>query len=267
MRVHGDSKGCQGTVLFSQDRKILNQVKTSGVHEIISYPNDHASQENSLQAVNNTILRHMQSLEIVCKELVSGELIQKSNNLENIVVLFIDKVNGLLRIINKEKNDHTIVPNTDNDTIQRSLRMVNEIIISALDISDVIGEEDLLHLSSIGVKRMKDGLFGIDNEVIKETISSNGKEVAKTFKMVSSALLETMPFCIDPNTGNLRYIRKKLKEDGDDSTSRVSGALSERLEREKIELMKKLNITELLISRSSQFIENLEISSELCTDV
>jgi len=259
MRIQADPKGCQGHVLFPQDRKCLDQSRTSDVHVVISCSTDHVKQ-STFQVLNNTILRHIQSIEMVCKKLSEAESIDKNDNLEKIVAFFIDEVNDLLRIIDKARNYHAILTSMGNDTIQDSLQRLSEIITS---MSVITGKEDLLNFSSSGIKPMKDGLFKIENESIREAISSNGNKVAKNIKTVSATLLDKMPSFIDPNTCNFLYIGRKLKEEGDDNTSRVSETLSERLEKERIELVKKLNITESLISRSGQFIENFKISPEL----
>ncbi len=69
-----------------------------------------------------------------------------------------------------------------------------------------------------------------------------------------------MSFCIDPNSGNLLYIGRKLEEEGDGGASKVFSVEREARKR-KAELMKGLVPAELLISQSGQFIENLKISS------
>ena len=52
-----------------------------------------------------------------------------------------------------------------------------------------------------------------------------------------------------------------MEEEGDGGTSKVFEVLNEKLEKERAELLKGLNLAELLISQSEQLIENLKISS------
>ena len=105
----------------------------------------------------------------------------------------------------------------------------------------------------------EDGL-AIDKRTVRDAISSRGGEVIKAVKTIVSSLFEAMPLCIDPNSGNLVNVRRKLEEN-DGNHSEVTAALTERLEKERCELMEKLRITELLIAHSNQFLDNLKLSA------
>jgi hypothetical protein len=97
---------------------------------------------------------------------------------------------------------------------------------------------------------------------LKEAISSNGDEAARVIKTIAAALFETLPLCIDPNSGALVYTGKRLEDSGDDKASKVLTAMSEDLEKERTELEKRLGVAEQLISHSHRFIESLMLSSE-----
>jgi len=262
MRVQADSKSYQDLLLASKGRIALNQLNISDVQ--INKIDSHlveATSQNTLHAVNNTILRLIQSIEMVIKNLSAGELPNQSCNLERTITALVESVNGLLTSINKTDNDNNIATSRNSDAIQSSLQRLQEIIITILNAPGILSERASLDLSLLGIKLTQDGLLGVDNKVIKEAISSNSKEVIRTVKAFSTSLLETMSFCIDPNSGNLLYIGWKLEEEGDGGASKVFEALNERLEKERAELMKGLSLAELLISQSGQFIENLKISS------
>lgn len=263
MRVQADSKSYKDLLLASQDRITLNQAKISDaqINKIDSRLSESTSQ-NTLQAVNNAILRLLQSLEMVIKNLSAGELSNQNGNLEITIAALIESVNGLLTSIIKAGNDNSMASSRNSNAIQSSLQRLQEIMIAIVNTPNILSERVSLDLSLLGIKLMQDGLLVVDNEVIKEAISSNSKEAAKTVKAFSTSLLETMSFCIDPNTGNLLYIGRKLEEEGD-GTLKVFEALNEELEKERAELMKGLSLAELLISQSGHFIENLKISSGL----
>jgi hypothetical protein len=262
MRVQADSKNYQDLLLASQGRIALNQLKISDfrINKIDSHLGEETSQ-NTLHVVNNAILRLIQSIEMVNKNLSAGELSNQSSNLERTITVLIESVNGLLTIKNKADNDNSMATGRNSDAIQSSLQRLQEIIITILNPSGILSKRASLDLSLLGIKLMQDGLLGIDHKVIKEAVLSNSQEVTSTVKAFSTSLLETMSFCIDPNSGNLLCIGRKLEEKGDGGTSKVFEALNEKLEKERAELMKTLNLAELLISQSRQFIENLKFSS------
>jgi flagellar capping protein FliD len=149
----------------------------------------------------------------------------------------------------------------DSDTVQGSLWKLQEIIISAVKSSETLNELSK-DLSLIGIKLTHDGSLSLDNKMLSEAISSKNQEVAQTIKAFTSNLFETLHLCVDPNSGNLIYTGRKL-EDGDDRTSKAIAALNEELEKERTELVNKLDMAELLISHSTQFIANLKFSSEM----
>lgn len=264
MRVQADSKSYQDLLLASQGRIALNQLKISDaqINKIDSCLSE-STLQNTLQAVNNAILRLIQSIEMVNKNLLAGEFSNQINNLERTITALAESVNGLLTSINKADNDNNIATSRNNDAIQSSLQRLQEIIIAILSAPGIVSKRVSLDLSLLGIKLMQNGLLGIDNKVIKEALLANSKEVTRTVKAFSTSLLETMSFCIDPNSGNLLYIGRKLEEEGDGGAPKVFEALNERLEKERAELMKGLSLAELLISQSGQFIENLKISSRM----
>lgn len=262
MRVQVDSKSYQNLLLASQDRITLSKARISDVqiNKIDSCLSESASQ-NALQAVNTAILRLIQSIEMVDRNLSAGELTNQSSNLERTIVALVENVNDLLISINRVNNDNNMATSMNSDAIQSSLQKLQEIIIAILNTPGILSERVSLDASLLGIKLMQDGLLAIDHKTIKEAISSNSKEITKSVKAFSTSLLETLSFCIDPNSGNLLYFGRKLEEEGDGGTSKVFEVLNEKLEKERAELLKGLNLAELLISQSEQLIENLKISS------
>jgi predicted transcriptional regulator len=67
MSIPVDAIGSQNLSYISQERKILNQVKLSGVEAngTVLVPGGFSSSQDTLQAINNTILRLMQTIGMV----------------------------------------------------------------------------------------------------------------------------------------------------------------------------------------------------------
>jgi SHS2 domain-containing protein len=261
MRVTVDSKGYQALFSISQEPKILNQVKLPGaeIKLTASDPSGPIPSHNTLQAVNNTILRFMQTIGMVNEKVSGYELSNQNTDLEEAIAALVESMNKVLSVI-KETSMEII---NDSEIVQGSLWKLQEIIISAVKIPEALSEEVSMDLSSIGIKLMHDGWsLSLDHKVLKEAISSNNGETTRTIKAVTANLFEALPLCVDPNSGNLIYTGRKL-EDGDDRASKAIAALNEELEKERTELVNKLDMAELLISHSTQFIANLKFSSEM----
>jgi hypothetical protein len=113
---------------------------------------------------------------------------------------------------------------------------------------------------------MHDGSLSLNRKVLEKAISSNNEEAIRTVKTVTANLFETLPLCIDPNSGSLIYTGRKL-EDGDNRASKTIASLDEELEKERTELVNKLDMAESLISHSTQFIDSLKFSFEMAPSV
>ena len=262
MSVPVDAIGSQNLSYISQERKILNQVKLSGVEAngIVLVPGGFSSSQDTLQAVNNTILRLMQTIGMV-NENVSGLQSPPLNaDLEETVATLVESVNGVLMIINEASNDD-MATNKNSDAVQGCLCKLREIIESAVKTPETLNEV-FRDFSSLGIKLIHDGLINLDHKTLKEAISSNGDEAARVIKTIAATLFETLPLCIDPNSGALVYTGKRLEDSGDDKASKVLTAMSEDLEKERTELEKRLGVAEQLISHSHRFIDSLTLSSE-----
>ena len=262
MSIPVDAIGSQNLSYISQERKILNQVKLSGVEAsgIVFDPGGNSSFQNSVQVVNNAILRLMHTIGMV-NENVSGLQSPLLNaDLEETVATLVESVNGVLRIINEVSNDD-IATNKNSDAVQGCLCRLREIIESAVKTPETLNEVSR-DFSSLGIKLIHDGLISLDHKTLKEAISSNGDEAVRVIKTITAILFETLPLCIDPNSGALVYKGKRLEDSGDDKASKVLAAMGEDLEKERTELGKRLGVAEQLISHSHRFIDSLTLSSE-----
>jgi hypothetical protein len=258
MRVPVDSKSSQNLFSIPQGRKILNQVKLSDVETkgIVLDPGGITSPQNNVQAVNNTLLRFMQAIGMVSESVSGHELSIQNTDLEEATAVLVESVNGVLMIINEARIDDDIT------TVQGSLQKLQELIIAAIENPETLSEEVSMDLSSIGIKLTPDGSLSLNHKVLEKAISSNNGEAIRTIKTVTANLFEMLPLCIDPNSGSLIYTGRKL-EDGDNRASKAIAAIDEELEKERTELVNKLDMAELLISHSAQFIANLKFSSEV----
>jgi hypothetical protein len=261
MIVTVDSKGYQALFSISQEPKILNQVKLSGTENKVIALDSGGSMppHNTLQAVNNTILRFMQTIAMVSENVSGHELLNQNTDLEETIAALVKSMNKVLSVI----KEASMVISNDSDIVQGSLWKLQEIIISAVKTPQALNEEVSMDLSSIGIKLMHDGSLSLNHKVLKDAISSNNGETIRTIKAVTANLFETLPLCIDPNSGSLINTGRKLEDGDDDKASKAIAALNEELEKERAELVNKLDIAELLISHTTQFIANLKFSSEM----
>jgi len=264
MRVTVDSKGYQALFSISQEPKILNQIKLSDAETkaIVLDSGGPIPPHNTLQAVNNTILRFMLTVGMVSENVSGHELSNQNTDLEEAIAAFVESVNGILRNINEASGDDMVV-NKNSDKVQGSFQKIQEIIITAVKTQETLSEEVSMDLSSIGIKLMHDGSLGLDHKVLKEAISSNNGETTRTIKAVTANIFETLPLCINPDSGSLIYTGRKLEDGDDNKASKAIAALNEELEEERTKLVNKLDIAELLISHSTQFIVNMKFSSEV----
>jgi hypothetical protein len=262
MSVPVDAIGSQNLSYISQERKILNQVKLSVVEAsgIVLVPDGFSSSQDTLQAINNTILRLMQTIGMVNENASALKSPLLNADLEETIATLVESINGALMIINEASNDDTAT-NKNSDAVQGCLCKLREIIESAVKTPETLNEV-FRDFSSLGIKLIHDGLISLDHKTLKEAISSNGDEAARVIKTIAAALFETLPLCIDPNSGALVYTGKRLEDSGDDKASKVLAATSEDLEKERTELEKRLGVAELLIAHSNRFIDSLMLSSE-----
>ena len=265
MRVSVNSKGCKDLFSFSQDNKIQNQVRPSDIeiNAIAIHSYHTTSLQNTLQTANNAILRLVQSIEMINKSVSVDEFQNQNVTLEQAITKLIESMNETLSIINKVSDNFEIASNKNNNTTQDSLRKLQEMIITIFKDPEIMGEEVSADLSSFGIKLMKDGSIDINQKALKEAIILDNKEVTKAIKSVVTSLFEKMPLYIDPNSGNLINIRRKIDKESDNNTSKITAALKEKLEKERTELIKKLNLTDLLMVHSGNFIESLKLSAEI----
>lgn len=262
MRISAGSDDSQYFSYISKENKINNKVKASEV-EVTgiqlssgSVPSD----INTIQEANKAIMRLMQNIGTASESLSGPQLPMFHADLEEITVALVERVNEVLEIINKA-NNAGITPDKSTQTDKNGLEQLREIISSGMKIQESMNI-DYQDFSSLGIKIMYDGLLNVDQKTLKEAISSSGGEVARVIKTVANTLFETLPLCIDPNSGALLYTGKRLEDRGDDKASKVLAAMREDLEKERAEIEKRLNIAELLISYSNSLIDDLMPSSE-----
>ena len=262
MSVPVDAIGSQNLSYISQERTIINQVKLSGVEAngIVLVPSGFSSSQDTLHAINNTILRLMQTIGMVSENVSALKSPPLNADLEETVATFVESVNGVLLIINETSNDD-MATKKNSDAVQGCLCKLREIIESAVKAPEILNEVSK-DFSLLGIKLIHDGLINLDHKTLKEAISSNGDEAARVIKTIAAVLFETLPLCIDPNSGALVYTGKRLEDSGDDKASKVLTAMGEDLEKERTELEKRLVLAEQLISHSHRFIERLMLSSE-----
>lgn len=190
--------------------------------------------------------------------------LQLSNEgLEDLVVKLVKAMNVVLGLANKEINQEAgssrgLITNGDG------LQTIKEIILSALNITEVMNDGSLSS-SLLRVKLMANDLLSIDHQSLKDAISSNNGEVARTVRVVAQALCDTLPLCIDPNSGTLIYTGKRVVDDGDSKTSKALNAIDEELEKEKVELDTRLKVVDELISYSNKLIDDLMYQSAMIT--
>lgn len=176
--------------------------------------------------------------------------------LEDLVVKLVEGMNEVLGLSNKEIISG-VSCNKSLTTDGDGLQTLKEIILSALNIPEAMNGGSL-SLSLLRVKIMENGLLSIDHQSLKEAISSNTIEVARTIKAVAHNLCDTLPLCIDPNSGALNYTGKRIEGDGEEEeTSKALKAIDEEFEKEKAVLDSRLRATDELISYSNKLLEDL----------
>jgi hypothetical protein len=298
MRISTVPDGSQCFSYISDENKINNNTKVSEVEATgiqLCHSSSLPSAINSIQEVNMTIQRLMQHVRIInlsmdellskANEIVAQTITQENNSsfssdlikiaevrigepqlpmfhadLEEMTVTLVQRMNEVLRVIS-EASAEDITPDKGAHADNNGLKQLREIIFSGWRVQEEMNNV-FKDFSSLGIKLMHDGLFSIDRQFLKEAISSNGVEVARTVKTVAGNIFEILPICIDPSSGTLIYTGKRLEDDGNDKASKVLAAIDEELEKEKTELDNRLSRAELLISYSSKLIDDLKPQSE-----
>jgi len=205
--------------------------------------------------------------DIKITDIVIGEspLPELAIDYEEIAITLVEHMNETLRILD-EICDADMPRNEGSLADKQGLEQLREIIFSALKVTESIHELPMQTLLP-GITFTHEGLLNVDRLSLREAISANSNEVGRAIKTVTGALLETLPLCIDPNSGALVYTGMRLENDNYDKASKVSNAVSEDLEKERIELEKRLGVAELLISYSEKLIVDLKPQSETSNDV
>lgn len=141
MSVPVDAIGSQNLLYISQERTILNQGKTSGVEAngIVLVHSSFSSSQNTLQAINNTILRLMQTIGMVNENVSALKSPPLNADLEETVATLVESVNGVLRIINEASNDD-MATNKNSDAVRGCLCKLREIIESAVKTPETLNE-------------------------------------------------------------------------------------------------------------------------------
>lgn len=178
-----------------------------------------------------------------------------NEGLEDLVVKLVKGMNEVLGLASKEiesgvSNSKSLTSDGDG------LQTLKEIILSALNTPEALNDGSTSPLF-LRVKLMANGLLSIDHQSLKEAISSNNNEVARTVRVIAQSLCDTLPLCIDPNSGSLNYTGKRIEDDGDSKTSKALNAIDEELEKERAELDSRLKIVDELISYSNKLIDDL----------
>ena len=300
MRVPTESKGLQ---YLSHSHKEHTAHRTTNVSKVeaagaVSFPKLLSSGEKILQETNLSILRlteHVRTLNLAIDgnvswggenvvpvvssdinsfmspdlakmedaDVVNTESSEASIDLEELAVALMESVNEVLRtVITSEVNDSKTTTDINSQADKQYMGELRAIIASAvktLDDTNAVYRD----LSSVGIKLTPKGLFEVDSKTFKEAVASSGNEVARVIKTVASNLLETLPLCIDPNSGALIYTGKRLEDSGDDKAARVLAAMSEDLEKYRTELEKRLGVAEALIAHSNRLIDSLTVPSEV----
>jgi hypothetical protein len=298
MKIWIASNGSQHPYFFKEDKvdnttKVVDE-KTTGIQ--LTTNDDRPSDINPIQAVNNAILRLVHNARImdpvmdeslslesepVAKanfpdehslaeqdiiktiDTATGEhrLLKINDDVEAIVITMVESVNEVLRIVSDIK-EAGIAQDKSSPIGRNGLEQVREIIVSALKIPETINDVSI-DTSLPGIKLAPQGFFSIDHQSLRDGISSNMADAARSIKTVAATLIEMLPLCVDPNSGALVYTGKRLEGDGDDKASEVLATVDEELEKEKVELDKRLSVAESLISYSSKLIEDLKPLSEV----
>lgn len=204
----------------------------------------------------------IQIANVVIGESPSPELTIDS---EEIAITLVEHMNKTLMVLDEIRDADT--PRGEGSLADKQgPEQLREIIVSAFKVTESIHELPT-QTTLPGITFTHEGLLYVDRLSLKEAISANTVEVGRSIKTVTAALFETLPLCIDPNSGTLVYTGKGL-EDGDyDKASKVSTVVNEELEKEKIELNNKLSMADLLISYSEKLIVELKPRSESTIDV
>ncbi len=184
---------------------------------------------------------------------------------EEIAIALIEHINKTLMALDEIRDAG--VPRGEGPLADKqSFEQLREIILSAFKVAESIHELPIQTLLP-GITFTHEGLLNVDRLSLREAISANSNEVGRASKTVTGALLETLPLCINPNSGALVYTGKRLEDDNHDKASKVSSAVNEELEKERIELDKKLGVADLLISYSEKHIVGLKPQSETTIDL
>jgi hypothetical protein len=298
MRISTVPNGSQYFSYISSENKINNNTKVSEVEVTdiqLGSASGLLSPINFIQEANLAILRLMQHVRIMGQAIDDGlsqgneavvlvnprennsmadidltkiaevrigepQLPMLHADLEEMTVTLVQRMDEVLRVISEASAEDT-TPNKGAQADNNFLEQLRGIIYSGINTLEGMNVVDK-DFSSLGIKLIHDGLLGVDRQSLKEAISSNGLEVARTVKTIAANIFEILPICIDPSSGTLVYTGKRLEDDGNDKASKVLAAIDEELEKEKSELDNRLSMAELLISYSNKLIDDLKPQTE-----
>jgi hypothetical protein len=297
MKISVAPNGSQYPYIYKEDKldnktRIVEE-KAKGIQ--LATTDGLLSNGNTIQAANNALLKLMHNARMINKTLDENPSLESDSVVQNglsnrnsfpledvakmtevvvekfpqqelnvdfeeIAITMVESVNEVLRIVNEIID--TDVPQGGNPQVNNNgLEKLKEIIVSALKVTNTIHEMPI-DISLQSIKFVPEELFGVDHQSLKEAISSNTVEASQTIKTFARALVETLPLCIDPNSGALVYTGKRLEDEGEGKASKILAAVDEELEKERTELDKRLNVVESLMSYSNKLITDLKIQPE-----
>lgn len=211
--------------------------------------------------MNNAILRLAQGARTLNEVVSVPHSTGQNGGIEKAFAALAKALNEILRIVDGENNQ--VLPVTNGGIkLEGSLCALKEIILSAIGDPHVLNEP-LTDLSGVGITTfISHGGIGLDAKGMKEALSPAPGEVIRTAKFVASALCETLPLCVDPNSGSLVFTGRKLNGDGEDKTARAVSDLGDEMEKARTELEGRLRTADSLISCSRQLINELTPAPE-----
>jgi len=212
--------------------------------------------QGSLQAVNSALLRLIQTINRTINPEPGSELVPSVGDFNEEVKALVEGLNEVLQSISDAGSDNS---GTDKATSLANVYLckVRDVIASSLEIGTV--EHGMPDAPVMVIELADNGSVRLNSRELIESTGADGSGVGRAIKAVASTLLENLPLCIDPNSGNMLYVPREAERSGDDEASRALASLRDELDKERTVLEKQLNTANLLIAHCNEFVDALKL--------
>jgi len=212
--------------------------------------------QGSLQAVNNALLRLIQTINRIFNPEPGPELAPSVTGFNEEVKALVEGLNEVLQSISDAGSDNS---GTDKGTSLANVYLckVRGVIASSLETGKV--EDGIPDAPVMVIELVDNGSVRRNSRELTESTGADGRGVGQAIKAVASTLVENLPLCIDPNSGNMLYVPREAERRDDDEASKALASLRDELDKERTVLEKQLNTANLLIAHCNGFVHVLKL--------